>query len=87
MLLILWLLFSIGAGVIASNKGRSGAGFFLLSLLLSPLIGVFAALIAKRNEENIAQKTGERKCQFCAEFVKKEAVVCKHCRSDLVESN
>ena len=37
----------------ASNKGRSGFGFFMLSLILSPLIGFVAALIAKPIETEI----------------------------------
>ncbi len=35
---IIWIGLCIVAGVIASKKGRSGIGFFLLSLFLSPLI-------------------------------------------------
>jgi hypothetical protein len=30
---LFWLFFSIVAGVIASTKGRSGVGFFLLSIV------------------------------------------------------
>ena len=46
-LFILWIAFSIMAAYIASNKGRSGFGWFMLSLCLSPLIGFIGALIAK----------------------------------------
>ena len=35
------------AAYVASNKGRSGFGWFMLSLCLSPLIGFIGALIAK----------------------------------------
>ena len=38
-----WIVFSIVAGVIANARGRSGFGFFLLSLVLSPLIGILLA--------------------------------------------
>jgi hypothetical protein len=42
---------AIIAGFIASNKGRSGFGFFLLSLLLSPILGlVIAAVISPVNK-------------------------------------
>jgi hypothetical protein len=44
---LLWLAFSFMAAYVAANKGRSGFGFFMLSLVLSPLIGFIAALIAK----------------------------------------
>ena len=46
-LFILWIAFSIMAAYVASNKGRSGFGWFMLSLCLSPLIGFIGALIAK----------------------------------------
>jgi phosphate/sulfate permease len=38
-----WIIFSIVAGAIASAKGRSGFGYFLLSLFLSPLVGIILA--------------------------------------------
>jgi len=34
-----WLIWSILNGAIAGQKGRSGVGVFLLSLILSPLLG------------------------------------------------
>ena len=37
LILIVWIVLSGVAGAIAGNKGRSGVGFFLLSLILSPL--------------------------------------------------
>jgi hypothetical protein len=43
---IIWLAFSIFAGMVASNKNRSFLGYFMLSIVLSPLIGFVAALIA-----------------------------------------
>jgi len=84
---IFWIALSIVAGVVASNKGRSGAGFFLLSLILSPVIGVIAALVVSPHTKNIeAQQvaSGEsRKCPYCAELVKSEAAVCRFCNRDL----
>ncbi|MDG2265584.1 MAG: hypothetical protein P8L91_01240 [Candidatus Marinimicrobia bacterium] len=46
-ILIFWLALAFIAGLIASGKGRFFFGFFLLSIILSPLIGIIGALIAK----------------------------------------
>ncbi len=85
-----WLILSILCGVWASHKGRSGAGFFALSLCLSPLIGFIPVAVAKpglgKIEEKKILKGEARKCPFCAEFVKREATVCRFCGRDLPKS-
>jgi uncharacterized membrane protein YeaQ/YmgE (transglycosylase-associated protein family) len=84
MIFIFWLVFSGLVGYLASTKGRSGFGYFLLSAILSPLIGLFAVLILKDiNEENSIQLGTMKKCQYCAEIIKSEAVKCKHCGADV----
>jgi len=46
VLVTLWLLFAILIGVAAKARGRFGIGWFLLAILLSPLIaGVILALL------------------------------------------
>lgn len=84
---IVWVALCIVAAVIASNKGRSGFGFFLLAFFLSPLVGIIAALVAGPNTANVEQKqiaSGEqRKCPHCAELIKPDAKVCKHCGRDV----
>jgi hypothetical protein len=54
----LWLVFAIGVGILASSRGRSGFGFFLLSAVLSPLIGLIAVLVTKnlKDEEEKARQ-------------------------------
>jgi hypothetical protein len=69
-----WFVLSGVAGAIASNKGRSGPGFFFLSLALSPLLGIIIALVVKLDRsavEQMAVASGDsRKCPFCAELIK-----------------
>jgi len=90
MVIVVWLVLALVAGVIASNKGRSFFGFFLLAVLLSPLIGIICALVAKSKTDleasNVRSGIGSRthrKCPHCAEVVLREAKVCKHCGRDI----
>jgi len=75
---ILWVGFSIAAGVIAHNKGRSGFGYFLLSLVFSPLIGILFAVVATTRVGQPTPDTHYR-CPDCQEFILIGARVCKHC--------
>lgn len=87
VLVAVWLLLSVLAGKIADRKGRSGGSYFLLSLLLSPAVGLLAAAIATPDraaaEGQRISSGDERKCPFCAELVKREATVCRFCSKDL----
>lgn len=77
--LLAWICFGIACAKIAASKGRDAVGWFFLGALLGPFGLIFALLAGK---EGAAK--GERKCPFCAEFIKAEARVCKHCGRDLV---
>jgi hypothetical protein len=84
---ILWLILCILVGVYASSKGRSGFGYFILSAFLSPLLGIIIVLIlgpkADALEDKAISAGDVRKCPFCAELIKTEALVCKHCGKDV----
>ena len=87
-----WLLLCVipGAvvGMIAANKGRSFAGFFLLSIIFTPLIGLTAALIAVPYHVKTRDITcEERKCPFCAETIKREATLCRFCGRELMAAD
>ncbi len=83
--IVIWLVLAIMVGVFASNKGRSGIGFFLLAVILSPLIGIIIAVLVSPNQQVMDSKALDsgsmKKCPSCAELVKKEASMCKHCQS------
>lgn len=48
---IIWVVLAILCGVLASKKNRSFLGYFLLSIVLSPLIGFIAILVMGDKKE------------------------------------
>lgn len=88
-----WLICAIVVAVIASNRGRSGFGWFLIAALLSPLIGLILVLVfPKRGVAAMAtDETGQKitaethvRCPDCRELVRKDARKCKHCGTALI---
>ncbi len=65
---------------IAERKGRSWPTFFVLSLVLPVISWIIVAVIST---DTSTLRSGTKKCPKCAEVVKEEAVLCKHCGSDL----
>jgi len=78
MIIISWLLFGALIGVAAAQrKGFSVLAGVLGGLLLGPLAFLMFFV------SGVSASDKNRKCPFCAEFVKAEATICKHCRSEL----
>ena len=71
---LVWFLCGIVAAVIGANKGAGGTGF-----LLGVLLGPFGILIA------LFMRGKQKTCPFCAELVKPDARLCKHCGGSLEE--
>jgi hypothetical protein len=74
---ISWLVFAVVVGLISSSRGKGFAGSFLLSLFLSPIIGLLIVLLTGDGQQRSA-------CWQCKEQVIVGAAKCKHCGAELV---
>lgn len=72
---LLWLVLSILVAVFANNRGKSGVLYFLLAVLLSPLLGFLIALIS-----GDATKI---KCFNCGQKIDISAKVCPFCKENM----
>lgn len=86
-----WCVASVGVGLAATPRGRGSGSWFLIALVISPLLAILLLLALPTKDEaerTRARKNGEagefRKCPRCAEVVRREAVVCRFCHADLV---
>lgn len=80
-IIFFWLLFALVVGQIASGRGRSGFGWFLLACLISPLLaGIILLLSANlRRQAERPNPSTHVKCPDCKELILKEAHVCRYC--------
>jgi predicted nucleic acid-binding Zn ribbon protein len=88
MFAAIWFVLAIAVGILGSNRGRSGFGWFLIAVITSPLLGLIFLLVLKDLSKKEPATTGpsaasHRKCPACAEWVLPEAQVCKHCGAAL----
>jgi hypothetical protein len=70
---------------IAKSKGRSFGVWWLYGFLILPiaLIHSLAASARIEDKDHQARLSGLRKCPYCAEFIRPDAIVCKHCGREL----
>lgn len=87
---LLWVLFALGVGMLAKQRGRSPVAWFLISVVASPLLGLAVVMMVKDLALADALDTVTQdielthvKCSHCAEYVLPEATVCPYCRNNI----
>ena len=83
LVLVVYAILAVIANLIAKmaeRKGRSWIVFFVFSLFF-PLIALIVAAVISTDPATAT--VGTKKCPKCAEYVKAEATLCKHCGSTL----
>lgn len=86
----LWLVFAVGVGLLAQQRGRSAVNWILISVFISPLLG-FVILMMKKDlalAEALDSVTHDMelthvKCVHCAEYVAPEASICPYCSGSI----
>jgi hypothetical protein len=83
LVVVIYGLLALIAAIVANlaeQKGRHWQTFFILSLLFPIITWVSVALVST---DQSTLRDGTKTCPMCAEVVKQEAVLCKHCGTDL----
>lgn len=87
---ILWLIMAVLAAGIASHKGRSVGGWFIIGLVFGIFAVIVVAVLSSNKpaavfaEAEAPTPETHVRCPECRELVRMDARKCKHCGTTLV---
>ena len=86
------VLCAIVAAVIASSRGRSAFGWFIIGALINIFAIILVAILPSKKQApimvggEVATPETHVRCPWYKGLVRKEATVCMHCRKGLTPS-
>lgn len=87
--IVIVVLIGLLPAIIASNKGRSFLGWWLYGMALF-IIALPHALMLKEDRKALDGKAlmagNSKRCEHCAEIIRREARVCRFCGRDVAEA-